>query len=72
MTRDDQSIGREVKAVVSFMVSGITQEDAESRARGEFVGNCGRQVGITFAAEDMKVIICWRCAKKGEVWRGEL
>ena len=42
MPRNNDSVGREVKAVVSFMVSGVAQEDAQGGARGEFVGGCGR------------------------------
>ena len=57
MPRNNDSIGREVKAALSFMVSGVAQEDAQGGARGEFVGGCGRQVGITFATKDSKVTI---------------
>ena len=45
-------IGREVKEAVSFVMVGIAKEDAQSRPGGEFVGSCGGQVGITFAAEN--------------------
>ena len=72
MTRDDQTVGREVKAAVSFVMSRITQEDTEGGARREFVGSCGRQVGVTFASKDAQVIIHQRCAIEGAVWRGEL
>ena len=52
MPRDDDAVGREVKVAVSFVMVGIAKEDAQGRPGGEFVGSCGRQVGITFAAED--------------------
>ena len=71
MPRNNDSVGREVKAALSFMVSGVAQEDAQGGARGEFVGGCGRQVGIAFATEDSKVRISRRCAKEGKMRHGE-
>ena len=71
MPRNNDSDGREVKAAVSFMVSGVAQEDAQGGVRGEFVGGCGRQVGIAFATEDSKVTIRWGSPKEGMVRRGE-
>ena len=38
MPRDDDAIGREVKAAVSFVMVGIAKEDAQGRPGGEFVG----------------------------------
>ena len=52
MPRDDDAVGREVKVAVSFVMVGIAKEDAQGRPGGEFVGSGGRQVEITFAAED--------------------
>jgi len=39
--------------VVSLVMSGIAKEDTQGGARSEFVGSCGRQVGITFATENV-------------------
>ena len=72
MPGNNDSVRGEVKAAVSFVMSRITQEDTEGGARREFVGSCGRQVGVTFASKDAQVIIRRRCAKEGAVWRGEL
>jgi hypothetical protein len=52
MPRDDDAIGGEVKAAVSFVMVGIAKKDAQGRPGGEFVRGYGGQVGITFAAEN--------------------
>jgi hypothetical protein len=49
MTGDDDSIGGRIKTSVSLVVSRITKEDAEGRARGKFVGSSGRQIGVTLS-----------------------
>ena len=72
MPRDDDSVGGEIKAAVSFVMSGIAKEDAQGGARGEFMWSCGGEVWITLATENPKVIIRRGFAQKGEVWRGEV
>ena len=72
MPGDDDSICREIKAAISFVMSGIAKEDAQGGARGEFMWSCGREVWITLATENPKVIIRWGFAQKGEVWHGEV
>ena len=52
MTGDDDSICGRIKTLVSLVVSGITKEDAEGRARGKFVGSSGRKIGATLTAKD--------------------
>ena len=63
MTGDDHSIRREIETMVSFMVSRVSQEDTWGGSRREFVGGCGRQVGITFATKDTEVVVGGRSAK---------
>ena len=72
MQRDDDSVGGEIKAAVSFVMSGIAKEDAQGGAWGEFMWSCGGEVWITLATENPKVIIRQGFAQKGEVWRGEV
>jgi hypothetical protein len=57
MTRDDDSIGGRIKTSVSLVVSRITKEDAEGRARGKFVGSGGRQIGVTLTTKDTQIIV---------------
>ena len=72
MPRDDDSICGEIKAAVSFMVSGIAKEDTHGRTGSEFMGSSGGEVWVTLAAENPKMIIRRRFDQKGEVWRGEV
>ena len=72
MPGDDDSVGREIKATVSFVMSGVAKEDAEDEPRSEFVWSGGGHVYVTFATEDSRVIICWRLAEEGKVRRGKL
>jgi len=37
MPGDDDSVGREVKAAISFVMSGIAKEDTQGGAGGKFV-----------------------------------
>ena len=70
MTGDDHSVGREIEAAVSFVVSGVSQEDTQGGSGREFVGGSGRQVGIKFAPKDANVVIGGRSAEEGSVGCG--
>ena len=72
MKRDDQSVGGEIKAAVSFMMSGITQENTQGRPRGKFMCGSGGQVRITLATKDAQMVIGGRLAEKGMVRCGFL
>jgi hypothetical protein len=69
---DDYLVGRHVKTAVSFMVSRVTKKSTQGRSRSEFVGGCGGQVRVTFAAQDPEVIVSRRCTKEGKMWRAEV
>lgn len=61
MSGDDESVGGEVETAIPLVIGGISKEDAKSGARRELVRHGGRKVRITFASEDVKVIIGrWR------------
>ena len=62
MPRDDESICGEVKAAVSFVMSGVAKEGTESGVGSEFVDSSGREVRVTFAAKDPKMIVRRRLA----------
>ena len=72
MPGDDDSVGREIKAAVSFVMSRVAKENAQDGPRSEFMWSSGGQVWVTFATEDSQVIICWRLAEEGKVRRGKL
>jgi hypothetical protein len=68
---DDYLVGRHVKTAVSFVVSRVTKKSTQGRLRSEFVGGCGRQGRVAFAAEDPEVGVSRRCAKEGKMRCGE-
>ena len=67
-------MGDEIKAAitVSFVMSGITQEDTQGRTRRQFMGSGGRQVGVTLAAGNVELVIGGRSAEEGSVRRARL
>jgi hypothetical protein len=69
---DDDSIGGEIKAAVSFVMSGIAEEDAQNRSRSEFMRSGGGHIWVTLVAKDSQMIIRRRHAQQGKVWHGEL
>jgi hypothetical protein len=52
---DDYLVGRHVKTAVSFVVSRVAKKSTQGRSRSEFVGGCGGQVRVTFAAKNPEV-----------------
>ena len=72
MTGDDDSIGGRIKTSVSLVVSRITKEDAEGRARGKFVGSSGREIGVTLTAKNTQMIVRRGTAKESKVRSGKL
>jgi hypothetical protein len=66
------TIGGEIKAAVSFVMSGIAEEDAQNRSRSEFMRSGGGHIWVTLVAKDSQMIIRRRHAQQGKVWHGEL
>ena len=69
MSGDDDSVGGKIKAVISFMMSRVTQEDAEGRPGGQLVGSSSKQVRITLTPENAEMVIGRRSAKEGGMRR---
>jgi hypothetical protein len=46
MSRDDDVVGREIEALVTFVINGVSEENTMSGLGGQFVGSLGREVGI--------------------------
>jgi hypothetical protein len=46
MSRDDGVVGREIKALITFVINGVSEENTMSGPGGQFVGSLGREVGI--------------------------
>ena len=62
MLGGDDSICGQIKAAVSFMMSGIAKEDAQGGVRSEFVWSSSGKVRVTLAAKDSKVVVSRRFA----------
>ena len=72
MSGDDYLVGRHVKTAVSFVVSRVAKKSTQGRSRSEFVGGCGGQVRVAFAAKNPEVIVSRRCTKEGKMRRAEI
>jgi hypothetical protein len=62
MTRDEDAVGEEVKAMIRLVVRGVTEERTTSGTRGELVGSGGRGVLIAGTTKDTEVVIGGGCA----------
>ena len=52
MSRDDDSVGREIKTTVSLMMSRIAKKDAQGGAGSKFVWRSSGKIRIASATED--------------------
>lgn len=71
MTGDDDTVGSQVKTPISLVMSRVSQEDTESRTRGEFVRSGGGKVRVTLATKHPRVIIRGMGAVRSKVWGGK-
>lgn len=69
--RDDMA-GFDVKAMVPFVMIGVTKEDAQRGSRSELMCGGSVEVGMGCTPEDTKMIICGYGAKEGLVCRREV
>jgi hypothetical protein len=60
MSGDDDVVGGEIETLITFVISGGSEEDTKSGLRGQFVGSLCGEVGIANIAEHMQVLI-WGC-----------
>jgi hypothetical protein len=57
MSRDDQAVCGEIKAVVAFVIRGVAKKDTPSRARSELTTRGCSSVRVTRAAENSEMLI---------------
>jgi hypothetical protein len=69
MARDEDPTRGEIKASVTLMIRGISEEDTQSRTRSQLVGSGGSGVRVTRTPEDPKVVIPRRGTEQSVVWR---
>jgi transketolase N-terminal domain/subunit len=68
--RDDDVVGGEIKTTVTFVVSGVSEENTSGGPRCQFVsGYCG-EIRIAGTTEHTQVLIGGGDSMEGEVWAG--
>jgi hypothetical protein len=67
MSRDDQTVRREIKAAITFVIDNVAQEDTSSGLRGELMGRGGGDVWITCTTEDAEVLVRGCGAKESDM-----
>jgi hypothetical protein len=70
VTRDEDSVGGEVKTPISLMIGRVTEEDTTSGARGELMRSSGSEIGIASTPEDTKMVVRGMDAEESEVRGG--
>jgi hypothetical protein len=70
MTRDEDSVGGEVKTPISLMIGRVAEEDTASGARGELMRSSRSEIGIASAPEDTKMVVGGMDAEESEVRSG--
>jgi hypothetical protein len=70
VTRDEDSVGGEVKTPIPLMVEGVSEEDTASGARGQLMRGSGCEIGVASAPKDTKMVIRGMDAKENEVTGG--
>ena len=69
MSGDQDAARGEVKASVSLVIRGVTEEHT-SRAGRQFVRSGGRGVRVSRTPEDPKVVVARRGTEESVVWSG--
>jgi hypothetical protein len=70
VTRDEDSVGGEVKTPIPLLVGGVTEEDTASGARGELMRSSGSEIGVASAPEDTKMVVRGMDAEESVVRSG--
>ena len=68
MSRDEDAIRLKLETPISLVFLGVAEEDAQRRARGEFVGCYGGHIGIASTPKNTKVGVRGLRGMKGGVW----
>jgi hypothetical protein len=71
MSGDDDAVGGEIEAPITFVISGVSEEDTSSVLGGQFVGSLCREVGIANTTEYAQVLILGCDAIKGNIRAGD-
>lgn len=70
MARDNDTVGREIKTVVSLTVRRVSKEDTPSGTRCKFVGSNRKKVEIAGATKNTEVFVGQGSTKQGKMGVG--
>jgi hypothetical protein len=68
MSGDEDAVGREIEMPITFLISGVSEEDTMSGPAGQFVGNLCREVGIANTTKQSQVLISGCDTVKSDIW----
>jgi hypothetical protein len=72
MSRDDDIIGGEIKTPLTFMVSGVSEENTSGGPGCQFVSGFSREIRIAGTTEHTQVLIGGGDSIVGKVWIGRV
>jgi hypothetical protein len=70
MSRDNDVVDGEIKTLVTFVVSGVSEENTSGGPRCQFVSDFDREIRIAGTTEHVQVLIGGGDSLEGEVWVG--
>jgi hypothetical protein len=70
MSGDDGVVGSEIKTLVTFVVSGVSEENTSGGPGYQFVSDFGREIRIAGTTEHAQVLIGEGDSMEGEIWTG--
>jgi hypothetical protein len=70
VSRDDNVVGGEIKASITFVVSGVSEENTSGGSGCQFVSGFGREIRIADTTEHVQVLIGGGDSMEDEVWTG--
>jgi hypothetical protein len=72
VSRDDDVVDGEIKIPVTFVISGVSEENTSGGPRCQFVGGFGGEIRIEGTTEYVQVLIGGENSMDGEVWAGHV
>jgi hypothetical protein len=57
MAGDDNVVGGEIKTLIAFVISGVSEENTSSEPGCQFMSDFGREIGIAGTTEHVQVLI---------------
>jgi hypothetical protein len=67
---DDDIVGGEIKTLVTFVVSGVSEENTSGGSGCQFVSGFDGEIWIAGTTEHAQVLIGGHDSMEGEVWSG--